>query len=192
MKLAIKRIIYSIVNWYLCYEFLKIETREEVRSIKSKKLLLFGTGFFLGVLFVLINALNASAHHSDKVTVCHKTDSNTNPWVEQTINANELQSHLANGDFLVNSDHPCPPVTPTPTVEDVSPSPTVGCGIDQDCITPTITTDPTATPSATDTPAPQGSAGSSGPIDDGLGCGHHSCAPAQSAPKAPPQTGRAE
>jgi hypothetical protein len=71
-----------------------------------------------------------------KVTVCHLTASDKNPWVVQEINANELQSHLDNGDFLIDATHPCPPqsqVTPTPTVTQGTPTPTS---------TPTPTTDP--------------------------------------------------
>jgi len=160
----------------------------------SKKILVYIAGISFGILAALIPTFVVSAHHTDKLTVCHKTHSDTNPWVIQSINANELQSHLANGDFLVNSDHPCPPVTPTPTIgETITPSPIVFCDVDQDCVTPTITTDPTptATPSATPTQGPQNGGGSSGPVDDGLGCGHHSCAPPQ-APQAAPNTGRAE
>ena len=51
----------------------------------------------------------SSSHHpsddqtfevTDKVNVCHKTNSGANPWVVQEVNANQLQSHLDNGDFL--------------------------------------------------------------------------------------------
>jgi hypothetical protein len=40
------------------------------------------------------------ATQPEKVNVCHQTSSENNPWVAQRINANELQSHLDNGDFL--------------------------------------------------------------------------------------------
>ncbi|SRR5260221_163813 len=43
-----------------------------------------------------------SAHGSEKVYLCHQTDSETHAWVVQSVNANEVQSHEANGDFLFN------------------------------------------------------------------------------------------
>ena len=95
--------------------------------------------------FVGLNNV-ASAHNTDKLTVCHKTHSETNPWVEQEINANELQSHLANGDFLVNADHKCPPVTPTPTPKLCEHW---GWNWDEKCVTPTPTVSVTPTPSPT-------------------------------------------
>lgn len=123
------------------------------------------------IILIFISFLirgKASAHNDDSITVCHKTHSETNPWVEQIINANELESHLANGDFVVNSDHPCPPVTPTPTIKSTStPTPTPkpkNCGNEEvyiPCPSPT----PTASPSATPTPSiasPSASTGGSG------------------------------
>ena len=153
----------------------------------------------VSILFGYAGFSQVNAHQSDKLTVCHHTESNTNPWVEQTINANELLSHIANGDFLVNADHSCPPVTPTPTVkanctptpiEEISPT-------DEPSTSPDLTETPTSgvsatltpeTPTATPTAAP-------GSTNDHLGCGEHSCAPAQSQPNQPeaaPATGRAE
>jgi LPXTG-motif cell wall-anchored protein len=82
------------------------------------------------ILFIwMSSSANASTINENyRVTLCHKTHSEKNPWVKQTVNANQVQSHLDNGDFLITENHPCPPVTPTPTVT------------------------PTATPSATPTP----------------------------------------
>lgn len=102
----------------------------------------------------------ASTQAVDKDNVCHNTSSGTNPWVAQQVNANQLQSHLDNGDFLYlgpvdndgkfidkeTGDQWCkdnvPTATPTPTPS-ASPTPDVS---------PTVT--PTATPSPTSTPTP--------------------------------------
>lgn len=109
----------------------------------------------LGMLWWLGKG-SAHANQTEKITVCHKTHSDTNPWVEQTINANELESHLANGDFVVNADHPCPPVAPSPTLGQPTATPTPTkepkCWEDEDCeptVTPTVTPSPEASPSPT-------------------------------------------
>lgn len=44
----------------------------------------------------------AFATQQDKVNLCHKTHSETNPYVVQSVNANEVESHIGNGDFLYN------------------------------------------------------------------------------------------
>jgi hypothetical protein len=41
-----------------------------------------------------------------KVTVCHRTGSTTNPWVERTVSSN---AHEAPDDFVVTPSQPCPP-----------------------------------------------------------------------------------
>ncbi len=51
----------------------------------------------------------ASADPLPTVTICHKTDSPTNPWVQITVSYNSVPDHLAHGDFLVDPRHPCPP-----------------------------------------------------------------------------------
>ncbi len=43
-----------------------------------------------------------SASPAPKTDVCHKTNSKSNPFVVQQVNANQLQSHLSNGDFIYN------------------------------------------------------------------------------------------
>lgn len=106
----------------------------------------FIPGFLIGIVLLILSgffSFSVLAHNEDSITVCHQTHSPTNPWIEQTINANELFSHLANGDFLVNADHPCPPVTPTPTV---TPTCTP---------TPELKPSPTATPTPSLTPTPE-------------------------------------
>jgi hypothetical protein len=134
--------------------------------------------FIILAFFVVQMSLHAFASQQEKVDLCHQTQSDTNPWVEQSVNANEVQSHLDNGDFLIDEEHPCPPVevveptvTPTPTsyeecdgqwCEEVTPTPTVE-------LTPTPTDEatPSATPTETERQTPPSDHG------DGLGDGHN-------------------
>lgn len=166
---------------------------------------LFVVLILLVLLFIAFFVRNVKANEDNpKVTICHKTDSNTNPWVEQVINANELESHIAKGDFLVDKDHPCPPKpTPTPTTKP-SPTPTIKpCKVDVDweevtpCPSPTEEVTPSATPSAqpTDTPNNGGSSGGDGRSDGLSSC--PDCTKAHPGgggpgPTSAPMTGRAE
>ncbi len=113
-----------------------------------------------------------------KVNLCHHTESNTNPWVVQEVNANEVQSHLDNGDMLIDETHPCPPSNPTGTPT-ITIDPTI-------VVTPTISLDPTATPSATPSVTPEVTSNDGG-APDGLGCATHPCYVNQSgSPLSPP------
>ena len=57
-------------------------------------------GISLGVMTILIFPFIALAE--GKVTICHATSSAENPYVEITISANALESHLDNhGDSVV-------------------------------------------------------------------------------------------
>jgi len=58
-----------------------------------------------------------------KVSVCHATGSRKHPWHRISVSlqawnhAHSKHSHKGNKDFLVDSTHPCPPVTTVaPTV----------------------------------------------------------------------------
>ena len=47
----------------------------------------------------------------DRVTICHRTASETNPWVELEVSEQGAERHLRNhdDDFRVRPGHPCPP-----------------------------------------------------------------------------------
>ena len=120
----------------------------------------------LGIFVVFAVITTAHASQQDKVTLCHHTESESNPWVGQEVNANEVQSHLDNGDFLIDETHSCPPsdeviptVTPTPTGEEEEP---------------TVTPTEEVTPTPTDSPSTGGpgdglSDGRSDGRSDGIG-----------------------
>lgn len=58
------------------------------------------------------NLGTASAAPMPKVTICHQTGSASNPWVEISVNGNAVSKHMTNhGDFIVDDDNPCPPIT---------------------------------------------------------------------------------
>jgi len=40
----------------------------------------------------------------DKVTLCHFTDSSTNPFVEITVSVDSLPAHIAQGDVIAPAD----------------------------------------------------------------------------------------
>lgn len=103
------------------------------------------------LLFFLVRGAFASTTHADKVNLCHKTDSETNPWVAQQVNANEVQSHLGNGDFLYFG-----PLKSNgqPNNEDKQADNWCKNHVPETTPTPTPTATPTATPSATPTTKP--------------------------------------
>lgn len=110
------------------------------------------------VLFVA-NATMVNARGQEKVTICHATSSETNPYVEITVGspAADLSPHLdSNGsplagheqDFLLGEGEACDDVPdPTPTPE-VTPSATP-------LITPSPSPEVTPTPTPEVTPSPE-------------------------------------
>ncbi len=42
----------------------------------------------------------STTENQDKTLLCHETESQTNPFVVQSVSANEVKSHEANGDFV--------------------------------------------------------------------------------------------
>lgn len=117
--------------------------------------------FLIGMVFFG----KAGATYQEKVNICHRTESENNPWNAIRINQSALETHLEHGDFLYEgpvkeNGHPtndgdewCEENEPeeeiTPT-EGVTPT-IIECDQDE-CVTPTLTPDPTATPTATVTP----------------------------------------
>ncbi len=160
----------------------------------EKKLVIISTIVALLGLPFMINPLVSHADN-DKVAVCHQTSSATNPWVTQLVNANQLQSHLDNGDFLYygpvgNNGQPTsagnqwcvdhaiqPTATPTVAQPTATPTPGVTATPTPTGVQPTATPTPTGvqvtatpTPTATPTETPSGDT-----HPDGLGCASHPC-----------------
>lgn len=98
-------------------------------------------GFIILVLAVSISSI-ALAKNNDKghipITICHRTGSESNPYVTITIDQSGLNGHMHHqGDII--------------------PAPAGGCpGRNQPTPTPTPTCTPTPTPTLTSTPCCQG------------------------------------
>lgn len=140
-------------------------------------------GLFITILSLVISfSTHTAVAGNDKVNVCHKTGSENNPWITQQVNANELQSHLDNGDFLYNGpvnpqngqptndgDQWCedniPQASPSPSPSPaVSPSPSPLPSTSPDpspTPSPSVSPSPTPSPSASATPTPNPSSSSS-------------------------------
>ena len=62
---------------------------------------------------------------NDKVTLCHRTGSESNPFVIITVSDNALPAHLAHGDTVLGTGGSCGSTpTPTPTPSQSTPPPT--------------------------------------------------------------------
>ena len=145
-------------------KFCELEGKEKgVNFMNISRIFLMG--FILS--FILIGGAvltHPVSANQDKVALCHHTESETNEWVVQEVNANEVQSHLDNGDKLYTADFDihsqeakdwCAGITPTVTPE----------------ITPDVTETPEASPTAevtvepTTPPSPHGDGLSDGRSD---------------------------
>lgn len=106
----------------------------------KRKLTILTLGIVLGLMASGVAYAVQDEHQH--VYLCHKTHSESNPWVVQQVNANEEQSHLDNGDFVYLGDFkdnghpvkdakewcaghvPVPPVTEdTPPIVETPPVP---------------------------------------------------------------------
>jgi hypothetical protein len=74
---------------------------------------LAAAGVLGGVGFAKISPTSAQYQYG-KITVCHKTHSKKNPWVQITISQNALPAHLRGGD-TVGACVTTPPTAPITT-----------------------------------------------------------------------------
>ncbi len=113
-------------------------------SNKAKVFTAFG---FVAILILSV-ALPTFAS-AQKVSMCHQTN---NGWHIISVDDNAVPAHLAQGDFVIDGTHPCPPVevTAEPTAE-VTPAPTEEATAE---VTPVVTAEPTTevTPVVTEEP----------------------------------------
>lgn len=86
-----------------------------------KKFIALGVGVL--VSFSLITPALANEDKPEKVTLCHSTGSETNPWVEISVSENAvngINKHLKHGDFIVTNEEPCNDDDDSPPIELVS------------------------------------------------------------------------
>lgn len=99
------------------------------------KYLLIAVGFVMGVTLAIFGYVHAS---QDKVTICHATSSETNPWVRIVVSPNAIGGHFDNpgtpkagheDDVLLQGDVACPgepsPSPSTSPTASSTPSPSV-------------------------------------------------------------------
>jgi hypothetical protein len=116
-----------------------------MKKLISISIFLFAVLFVQGVYAI-----------QNKVTICHATESNSNPWVRIVVAPQAIGGHFFNNgtpkaghedDILYQGEVQCPSPTVAPTA---TPTPT-----DQATPTPTPTREPELTPTPTQVP-PQG------------------------------------
>jgi hypothetical protein len=115
-------------------------------------------GLLLTGSVTLLNSQSTSAE-GNRITICHRTGSESNPYVEITIDDSALPAHLEHGDLYPVPQGGCPtggtPIataTSTPTNTPTAIPPSTPTSIPAETATSTPTSTPTDAP--TDTPTP--------------------------------------
>jgi len=78
-------------------------------------------GVVLSAVFAVAATTQALATQPDpehKVTICHRTASDSNPYVEITIDEAALDAHLQNGSLYPVPEGGCPQGEPDPSISD--------------------------------------------------------------------------
>lgn len=127
------------------------------------------------LLLGVTGALAYGDRDERKVTICHATESSSNPWVRIVTDEHGIGGHFYNNgtpkaghedDILLEGRQECPavspsptptatPATPTPTPETPTPSPSASPSPSE---SPTATPEPSNTPEVTTTPSPSATA----------------------------------
>ncbi len=72
------------------------------------------SGLVAGLAIVLAFVFAGTAQAAEKVTICHKTASDTNTYVWITVSVNAMDVHLDNGDFIPVEGYGCTVNDPVP------------------------------------------------------------------------------
>src|SRR5919108_2165822 len=75
--------------------------------MESRNVAVVATHVLAAALCVLATAMPVAAQGDQKTTICEATGSPTNPWVFTTIDARDLDEHLARGDRRATSIADC-------------------------------------------------------------------------------------
>lgn len=131
--------------------------------LKQKSLITLSV--FVMSAFAMLATRNFVQAASAKVTICHATSSETVPYVQIVVSENGIGGHFENSgtpksghedDLLFQGEVACPGGT-TPTVAPSAtpsatqtPTPTIPTQCEENCVTPTITSGVTPTPTEGD------------------------------------------